>query len=120
MPVFALANAGVVLGGADLDGARWIFIGIVAGLALGKPLGIVVASVCTTKLGLTSRPPEVTKRGLGVVGVVGGIGFTMSLFIAELAFPPGPLLDTAKLGILVGSAAAMLAGLVLGRLALRR
>jgi NhaA family Na+:H+ antiporter len=120
MPLFALANAGVPLGGADLDAGRWIFIGVVAGLALGKPLGIVTASVLTSKLGLATRAPEATGRGLVVVGVVGGIGFTMSLFVAQLAFPPGPLLDTAKLGILVGSATAMLAGLVFGRSALRR
>jgi Na+:H+ antiporter, NhaA family len=54
------------------------------------------------------------------VGIVGGIGFTMSLFIAQLAFPPGPLLDTAKLAILAGSAVAAGAGALFGVLLLRR
>lgn len=121
MPLFALANAGVVLGGADLSGGGlWIFVGVIAGLALGKPLGIISASLVTTKLGLATRAEDASIGGLSLVGIVGGIGFTMSLFIAQLAFPPGPLLDTAKLGILVGSATAMLAGLVYGRIALRR
>jgi hypothetical protein len=61
-----------------------------------------------------------TRRGVLIVGLVGGIGFTMSLFIAQLAFPPGPLLDTAKLAILVGSAVAILVGLGLGLVVNRR
>jgi len=121
MPLFALANAGVVLGGAQLSGGGlWIFVGIIAGLALGKPIGIVTASLVTSRLGVTARSEEMTRGGLLLVGVVGGLGFTMSLFVAQLAFPVGPLLDTAKLGILVGSAIAMLFGLVYGRAALRR
>jgi NhaA family Na+:H+ antiporter len=114
MPLFALANAGVVLGGADLSGdALFVFLGIVAGLAIGKPIGIFAA-------GTLARSPNVSPRGLALVGVVGGIGFTMSLFIAQLAFPPGPLLDTAKLGILVGSGVAIAAGVVIGLATLRR
>jgi NhaA family Na+:H+ antiporter len=116
MPIFALANAGVVLGGASFDGdARWLFIGVVAGLALGKPLGITAASLVASRTGIATRSDEITKRGVLLVGLVGGIGFTMSLFIAQLAFPPGPLLDTAKLAILVGSGVAILVGLVFGR-----
>ena len=115
MPLFALANAGVVLGAAEIEGAsRWLFAGIVAGLALGKPLGIVAASLGASRLGVASRSAEMTGRGLFLVGLVGGIGFTMSLFIAQLAFPPGPYLDTAKLAILAGSGAAMIVGLAAG------
>jgi NhaA family Na+:H+ antiporter len=117
MPIFALANAGVVLGGADFSGDYlWLFAGIVAGLALGKPLGISVASLGASRLGIAARSAEMTRRGVLLVGLVGGIGFTMSLFIAQLAFPPGPLLDTAKLAILVGSGVAILVGLVFGLL----
>ena len=120
MPVFALANAGVVLGGAELSGdSLWLFIGIVAGLALGKPLGIAAFSLAASKVGLASRADEVTKRGVLLVGLVGGIGFTMSLFIAQLAFPPCPLLDTAKLAILVGSGIAIALGLAFGVVARR-
>jgi NhaA family Na+:H+ antiporter len=115
MPVFALANAGVVLGGASLSGdLLWLFIGIVAGLALGKPLGIAAFSLGASKLRIAARGDEVTKRGVLLVGLVGGIGFTMSLFIAQLAFPPGPLLDIAKLAILVGSGVAMVIGVGFG------
>ncbi|MBA3394355.1 MAG: Na+/H+ antiporter NhaA [Deltaproteobacteria bacterium] len=115
MPVFALANAGVVLGGASLSGdSFWLFAGIVAGLALGKPLGIAAAALGASKVGIATRSSDMTRRGILLVGLVGGIGFTMSLFIAQLAFPPGPLLDTAKLAILVGSGVAIVVGLVFG------
>jgi NhaA family Na+:H+ antiporter len=115
MPIFALANAGVELGGASLSGdSLWIFIGIVAGLALGKPLGITAAALGATKAGVADRSSDVTKRAVFLVGLVGGIGFTMSLFIAQLAFSPGPVLDTAKLAILVASGVAMLVGLTFG------
>jgi NhaA family Na+:H+ antiporter len=119
MPLFALANAGVAFGSASLGGSSlFVFIGIVGGLALGKPLGIVAATLLATSARLATRPHDATTRGIALVGVVGGIGFTMSLFVAQLAFPPGPMLDTAKLAILVGSAVAMATGLVVGRLSL--
>lgn len=115
MPVFALANAGVVLGGARLSGdSLWLFIGIVAGLAVGKPLGIAAFLLGASELGVAARGKDVTKRGVLLVGLVGGIGFTMSMFIAQLAFPPGPLLETAKLAILVGSGIATVLGLGYG------
>lgn len=119
MPVFALANAGIVLGGADLSGGYlWLFFGIVAGLALGKPLGIAAAALAATRLGIATRSEEMTRRGVLMVGLVGGIGFTMSLFIAQLAFPPGQLLETAKLAILVGSGVSIVLGLVFALLIL--
>ncbi len=115
MPLFALANAGVPLGGADLSGdGLFLFLGILFGLALGKPLGIVAMSSIASRTGLATRPADATGRGIALVGIVGGIGFTMSLFIAQLAFSPGPLLDTAKLAILLASTAAITAGLVAG------
>ena len=115
MPLFALANAGVGLGGAQLEGAGLlVFLGIVLGLAVGKPIGIAGLAALAARFGLAQRPPDVGHGGVVLVGVVGGIGFTMSLFVAQLAFPPGPLLDTAKLGILVGSGAAMAIGLLYG------
>jgi NhaA family Na+:H+ antiporter len=115
MPLFALANAGVELGGAQLSGdGLWCFIGIVAGLVIGKPLGITAAALLSARAGITVLPSTASKRGVLLVGCVGGIGFTMSLFIAQLAFPSGPLLSTAKLAILVASAAAAVIGLVLG------
>jgi NhaA family Na+:H+ antiporter len=115
MPIFALANAGVVLGGADLGGDYlWLFLGVVLGLAVGKPIGIFAASLGASGIGIATRSPEMTARGVLLVGLVGGIGFTMSLFIAQLAFPPGPMLDTAKLAILVGSGVSIVIGLAFG------
>ncbi|HET9625808.1 MAG TPA: Na+/H+ antiporter NhaA [Kofleriaceae bacterium] len=115
MPVFAVANAGVVVGGAELTGdARWLFAGIVAGLVLGKPLGITLTALLASRLGIAVRADDVTRRGVLLVGVVGGIGFTMSLFIAQLAFPNGPLLLTAKLAILIGSGVAIVGGTLFG------
>ena len=117
MPLFALANAGVAFGGADLSGdGMWLFVGIVAGLALGKPIGIAGASLLASRIGIATRPQEMRPGGIALVGIVGGIGFTMSLFIAQLAFTDPVLLATAKLGILVGSAGGMVIGLVYGRL----
>ncbi|HEY5945425.1 MAG TPA: Na+/H+ antiporter NhaA [Kofleriaceae bacterium] len=113
MPGFALANAGVVLGGSALHGdGLWLFAGIVLGLAAGKPLGIAVAASAAARLGVARAP------GMALVGMVGGIGFTMSLFIAQLAFADGPMLETAKLAVLVGSALATLFALGYGRFAL--
>ncbi len=121
MPLFALANAGVDLRAGSIGGdGLWIFFGIVTGLALGKPIGITGASLLATRLGIATRSPDMTTSRLAVVGTVGGIGFTMSLFIAQLAFGSGPLLETAKLGVLVGSGTATLIGLAYGAAALRR
>jgi NhaA family Na+:H+ antiporter len=120
MPVFALANAGVSLQGASLAGdGGWLFAGILAGLVVGKLLGIALASVVARRLGVAVWPRDVRLPGIALVGLVGGIGFTMSLFIAQLAFPPGPLLETAKLAILVASTVAGVAGLIYGRVTLR-
>lgn len=121
MPVFALANAGVPLGGADLSGdGFWVFVGIIAGLAVGKPIGIAGLSLLSSKLRIASRPADMRASGIALVGVVGGIGFTMSLFIAQLAFADRAVLDTAKLAVLAGSATAMIFGIAFGMIALRK
>ncbi|HET9626319.1 MAG TPA: Na+/H+ antiporter NhaA [Kofleriaceae bacterium] len=117
MPVFALANAGIALGRASLAGdAGLVFFGIALGLVVGKPLGILLAS----RLAVRARIAAPAPAGGLVVGVVAGIGFTMSMFIAQLALPAGPLLDTAKLAILVGSLISAGLGLALGRRQLAR
>jgi NhaA family Na+:H+ antiporter len=121
MPLFALANAGVRLGGAtfDGDGIR-VFLGVFLGLLLGKPIGVLLFSWLSSRIGLARAPAGVGARQLLVVGLSAGIGFTMALFIAGLAFPPGPTLATAKLGILAGSAVAGTASYVVGRAFLGR
>jgi NhaA family Na+:H+ antiporter len=112
LPLFALANAGVEITGApSADGMR-VAVGVVAGLVIGKPLGILLASVLAVRLAGAALPRDVGWVQLAAVGLLGGIGFTVSLFVAGLAFT-GPLADAAKVGILVASLVAGLAGGVL-------
>lgn len=118
LPVFALANAGVVVR-ADVfraPGAPAVLCGVVAGLVLGKFVGITAAARAAAGSGLGHRPTGTTWPMVAGVATVGGIGFTVSLFIAQLAFPAGPLQDAAKLGVLAASVLA--AGL--GAAGLRR
>jgi NhaA family Na+:H+ antiporter len=110
VPVFALANAGLDLGG-DLGAALSspVSLGIVAGLVLGKPLGITLFAWLAVRLGIADLPFGVTWRQLFAASWLTGIGFTMALFIAGSAFE-GALLDTAKMAILLASLVASLAG----------
>jgi NhaA family Na+:H+ antiporter len=119
MPLFALANAGVSIGGVSGDvTTQWLFGGIVAGLVLGKPLGIGLAVLAAVKTGVCTLPDRVDWRGIVLVGLLGGIGFTMSVFIATLAFGDPALLAAAKLAVLVASTLAAVLALVFGRAAL--
>jgi NhaA family Na+:H+ antiporter len=107
MPLFAFANAGVSVGKVSFDGdALWVFLGVTIGLAVGKPLGILAVSRLAVRAGAAALPRGVQWSHVSVVGIAGGIGFTMALFIAQLAFPAGPLLETAKLAVLCGSGLA--------------
>ena len=110
MPLFALANAGVRIGG-DVGAALAspVSLGIVLGLVVGKPLGITLASWLAVRTSIAVLPVGTTWKLIHGVGWLAGIGFTMSLFIAALAFPDAALQDSAKLGIL---AASLLAGVV--------
>jgi len=120
MPLFALANAGVSLGSASLaGGGLGAFLGVALGLALGKPVGILAISWLAVRSKLAALPPGTGWKEVLVLGMVSGIGFTMSLFVAGLAFPGGALLETMKLGVLSGSGLAAALGLVAGRLLLR-
>lgn len=119
MPVFALANAGVIISGGSLDATSWSVVTAVAiGLIVGKPVGVLLASWLTLRLRIATLPVGITLRQLVVLGVVAGVGFTMALFIAQLAFADARLLAAAKLGVLAASGAAGVLGLVLGRLLL--
>jgi Na+:H+ antiporter, NhaA family len=117
MPVFALANAGVSVSGSGLDAESWrVIAGVALGLVAGKPLGVLLACWLTLRSGLGTLPAGMTARHLLLLGVVAGVGFTMALFIAQLAFQDAELLAAAKLGVLAASAAAGVLGLTLGRL----
>ncbi len=111
MPVFALANAGVALGGDAASAlASPISLGIVCGLALGKPIGIASFSWLSVRTGLAFLPNGVGWRQILGAGALAGIGFTISLFVTNLAFGPTPTLETAKVGILAASVVAGAAG----------
>ncbi|MFL6602246.1 MAG: Na+/H+ antiporter NhaA [Steroidobacteraceae bacterium] len=116
MPLFALANAGVALHAltSDLPTAVRLAAGIAAGLVIGKPIGIILAAAIGIKLGWCALPAGVDLRRFAVVGCLGGIGFTMSLFVCNLAFT-NELLATAKLAVLIGSTLAAIGGLCVGR-----
>ena len=122
MPLFALANAGVDIRGVDLSerASVGVMLGVVLGLVVGKPIGVIAASALTVRLGLAARPRGVTWGGVTLVGLVAGIGFTMAIFIADLAFPPGARLGAAKLGVLIASAVAGIVALIAGRFLLPR
>ncbi len=117
MPLFALANAGVSFEGASLDQAlsQSVFMGVVLALVLGKPLGVMLASLALVKLNICTLPDGVTWRGVGLVGLLAGIGFTMSIFIASLAFTDPALLAAAKLSVLAASSIAAVIGLAWGK-----
>ena len=107
----ALWTGGLVLAVA-VAGAT--IAGVALALVIGKPLGVVAASALLVKLGWGRLPPGVSWGGIGLVGLLAGIGFTMAIFIALLAFKDEQLLSAAKLGVLVGSLTAAVVGLVWG------
>jgi NhaA family Na+:H+ antiporter len=108
VPLFALANAGVHLGGVSLDDR--VVLGVVVGLVAGKTIGISLASWLAVRTGLGSLPVGVRWRHLVGVATLGGIGFTVALFVGELAFEAGTLEDSAKAGVLLASVLAAVLG----------
>ncbi len=118
MPVFALANAGVALTGSFAAAFSWpVMMGVMLGLVVGKPIGIMAASWAAVRLRIASLPAGVSWAHIHGAGWLGGIGFTMSLFVAGLAFADEPLLAVAKAAIL---AASVCAGVIGSTLLLRR
>lgn len=113
LPLFAFANAGVSLQGVTLEGLTSILpLGIIAGLLIGKPLGISLFCWLALRLKLAHLPEGTTYQQIMAVGILCGIGFTMSIFIASLAFGSvdPELINWAKLGILVGSISSAVIG----------
>lgn len=112
LPIFALANTGIAVS------ADWLnnltspnSVGVIAGLTLGKPVGVIVLCAVAVGSGLCRLPSDLTWREIAGAGILGGIGFTMSIFIANLAFPGDPSTTNAsKLAILVASLIAGTAG----------
>ncbi len=113
IPIFALTNAGIEMEWGNVMGTlrHPVTLGVVSGLLLGKMAGIFLFSWAGIRLGLVSMPSGVTLRHLMGVGFLGGIGFTMSIFIAELSFPESrEVLLMAKSGIMLASLLSALAG----------
>jgi NhaA family Na+:H+ antiporter len=119
VPVFALANAGVELRGSAFDarGAWRIAIGVALGLVVGKLVGICGAVWLAVRTGVAPMPSDVKWPAVAGTAAVAGIGFTVSLFVTDLAFTTPALADAAKLAILLASAVAALVGIVLLRAA---
>ena len=110
-PIFAFANAGVSLAGFTLNSAvAPIPLGIAAGLFLGKQIGIFASTWLTVKLGIGEMPQAASWRQVYGVAVLGGIGFTMSLFIGTLAFPDPSYAVSVRIGVLVGSISSAVLG----------
>jgi NhaA family Na+:H+ antiporter len=118
MPVFALANAGVPVHLSDLGAP--VAMAVAAGLVVGKPAGIVLLSWLAVRLNVGKLPEGVTWRMIVAGGSLAGIGFTMALFIAGLALGDPLLLDTAKIGVLMGSLLSATIGMALLALFLPR
>jgi NhaA family Na+:H+ antiporter len=112
MPVFAFFNAGVMLAGSAAGPVSAVSIGAFLGLLLGKPIGVAGCAWLAVRSGITRLPDAASWAGIIGVGLLAGIGFTMSLFIANLAFGPGAELDQAKIGVLAASVVAALTGLL--------
>ena len=115
LPIFALANAGVELGGDALgegDGTRTAFA-VAVGLVVGKVAGISAAAFLAVRTGLGVLPKGVDMRSVVGIGALAGIGFTVSLFIAALAFDDPLLVDSAKIGILAGSIVSTMVGIAI-------
>ncbi|EEX37275.1 Na+/H+ antiporter NhaA [Vibrio metschnikovii] len=118
LPLFAFVNAGISLEGISLAGlTSTLPVGVALGLFVGKPLGIFTFSWISVKLGMTKLPEGIDTRHIFAVSVLCGIGFTMSIFISSLAFGHAHLIldNYARLGILIGSTAAALAGYIMLR-----
>jgi NhaA family Na+:H+ antiporter len=120
MPLFALANAGVSLSGAALNQDAWrVIAGVSVGLVAGKPLGMLLVTGLVVRAGIGKLPSGLGARHVLVLGIVAGIGFTMALFVAQLAFSDAELLAAAKIGVLLASCVAAVTSFVAGRWLLR-
>ena len=112
VPVFAFLNAGVSIDDSVNLGVDGILWGTILGLVVGKPLGIVAFSFLGEKLNISVRPTGLTYKHIMAVGVLSGIGFTMSIFVAGLAFDNESQMVLAKLSILIASSVAIVLGII--------
>ncbi len=103
IPLFAFANAGVKIAGGNFQLINPVSLGILLGLTLGKPLGIISITYLTERLGWVQKPSSLSWRHIIGAGILGGVGFTMSIFITQLAFEDAAIIASAKLFIVACS-----------------
>ncbi len=121
IPLFALFNAGVALDAGVVSSlVNPVGLGVLMGLFVGKQVGVTIASWIAIRLRAAEMPPGVNWGQIYGAALLAAIGFTMSLFVTDLAFPSGALVGPAKLGILAASTLAAVAGYIVLRIALRK
>ncbi|PAF48684.1 Na+/H+ antiporter NhaA [Helicobacter sp. 12S02232-10] len=112
MPLFAFANAGVNIGGEIHFDIDHILLGVILGLVIGKPLGIFIVTFLCEKLGIAARPQGVSWGHILGAGMLAGIGFTMSMFVSNLAFSHPESMEVSKIAILLGSLTSGIIGVI--------
>lgn len=114
MPIFALANAGISMSVSELSTAITspVTIGVTLGLLIGKPVGITLVAWIAVKFKLAHLPENTRWREIFGVGILAGIGFTMSMFITNLAYPDPQFIANAKVGIFIASLLAGILGYI--------
>ena len=118
LPLFALANTGIIFGPAwHEELASSNSLGIILGLVLGKPTGILLLSFLAVKFSISTLPEDISWRHVLGTGFLAGIGFTMSIFITLLALPAGPVVVNAKIAVLTGSVISGLSGFLFLKIA---
>ena len=113
MPLFALANAGVIIDFSSVIEHKQIVLGVALGLVIGKPIGIFLFTYLANSLKIATKPANVTWSEIVAVGFLGGIGFTMSIFISHLAFNDPSIVSAVKIGIFASSITAAIIGVIL-------
>jgi Na+:H+ antiporter, NhaA family len=113
MPLFAFSNAGVLIDFSTISANMMIVLGVVLGLILGKPIGIFGFTFLATKFGIIKKPDDISWYDVLAVGFLGGIGFTMSIFITHLAFSDETIIAAVKLGVFAASFIAAIIGVLL-------
>jgi NhaA family Na+:H+ antiporter len=114
MPLFALANAGMVINGNFFNSiTNPVSIGVIAGLLIGKFVGVLLFTWLMVKLKISTLPLNANWKHITGVAILAGVGFTMSLFITGLAFTSTGMIDQSKYGILISSIIAGVAGILI-------
>ncbi|KAB7885850.1 Na+/H+ antiporter NhaA [Poseidonibacter ostreae] len=113
MPLFAFSNAGVLIDFSTVNANLMIVLGVVFGLVVGKPIGIFGFTYLATKLNIVKKPENISWSEVLAVGFLGGIGFTMSIFITHLAFLDESIIAAVKLGVFAASFIAAVIGVIL-------